>query len=79
MKMIVKQFYCTPTGGAQLYTFRDENLAKAYHVEVNSSRWTAALVSTDGERTGITQITSMDELGAYLDNAFKAVKDKLNR
>lgn len=79
MKMIVKQFYLTPTEGAQVYTLRDENLAKAYHVEVNPARWTAALVSSEGERTGITQLQSVDDLGAYLENAFKAVKDKLNR
>lgn len=79
MRMIVKQFYLTPSEGAQIYTFRDENLAKAYHVEVNPARWTAALVSSDGERTGITKLESVDDLGAYLDNALKAVKDKLNR
>lgn len=79
MKMIVKQFYLTPTEGAQVYTFRDENLTKTYHVEVNPARWTAALVSSEGERTGITQLQSVDDLGAYLENAFKAVKDKLNR
>lgn len=78
MKMIVKQFYCTPTEGARIYTFRDAGLAKYYHVEVNPARWTAALVSSDGERKGITQLRSLDDLGAYLDNALKAVKDELN-